>query len=95
MSYESYFTFCVAAMALAFVPGPTVTVIIANSLRYGIRAGLMNVAGTQAGVVNEWLTTGTTNNSIPSCVRQGRIRISWGRHRVITLRAFRKSQEWR
>ena len=51
MSYESYFTFCVAAMALAFVPGPTVTVIIANSLRYGSRAGLMNVAGTQAGVV--------------------------------------------
>ena len=51
MSYESYFAFCVAAMALAFVPGPTVTVIIANSLRYGSRAGLMNVAGTQAGVV--------------------------------------------
>ena len=55
MSYESYFTFFVAAMALAFVPGPTVTVIIANSLRYGTRAGLMNVAGTQAGVVI-WLT---------------------------------------
>ena len=51
MSYESYFAFCVAAMALAFVPGPTVTVIIANSLRYGSRAGLVNVAGTQAGVV--------------------------------------------
>ena len=51
MSYESYFTFCVAATALALVPGPTVTVIIANSLRYGSRAGLMNVAGTQAGFV--------------------------------------------
>jgi homoserine/homoserine lactone efflux protein len=31
------------------VPGPTVTVIIANSLRFGIRAGMMNVAGTQVG----------------------------------------------
>ena len=51
MSYESYFTFCVAAMALAFVPGPTVTVIIANSLRFGTRAGLLNVAGTQVGFV--------------------------------------------
>jgi threonine/homoserine/homoserine lactone efflux protein len=51
MSYESYFAFCIAAMALAFVPGPTVTVIIANSLRYGTRAGLMNVAGTQVGFV--------------------------------------------
>ena len=51
MSYGSYFAFCVAAAALALVPGPTVTVIIANSLRYGSRAGLMNVAGTQAGFV--------------------------------------------
>lgn len=33
------------------MPGPTVTVIIANSLRYGARAGLLNVAGTQAGLL--------------------------------------------
>jgi homoserine/homoserine lactone efflux protein len=51
MTYDTYFTFCIAAAALAFVPGPTVTVIIANSLRYGAKAGLLNVAGTQAGVV--------------------------------------------
>jgi threonine/homoserine/homoserine lactone efflux protein len=51
MSYDTYFTFCMAAAALALVPGPTVTVIIANSLRYGAKAGLLNVAGTQAGVV--------------------------------------------
>ena len=38
-----------AAAALALVPGPTVTVIIANSLRFGARAGMLNVAGTQAG----------------------------------------------
>jgi threonine/homoserine/homoserine lactone efflux protein len=58
MTYESYFAFCVAAMALAFVPGPTVTVIIANSLRYGSRAGMMNVAGTQVGFVI-WLGIAT------------------------------------
>lgn len=51
MSLESYLAFCAAAAALALVPGPTVTVIIANSLRYGARAGLMNIAGTQAGFV--------------------------------------------
>ena len=54
MTLESYLAFTAAAAALAFVPGPTVTVIIANSLRYGHRAGLMNVAGTQAGFV-VWL----------------------------------------
>lgn len=51
MSWETYLAFCVAAAALALVPGPTVTVIIANSLRHGTRAGLLNVAGTQAGVL--------------------------------------------
>ncbi len=51
MSLETYLAFCIAATALALVPGPTVTVIIANSLRYGTRAGLMNVLGTQAGVL--------------------------------------------
>ncbi|MCA3573991.1 MAG: LysE family translocator [Aestuariivirga sp.] len=51
MTLESYLAFSAAAAALAFVPGPTVTVIIANSLRHGAKAGLMNVAGTQAGFV--------------------------------------------
>lgn len=51
MTFESWFAFTAAATALALVPGPTVTVIIANSLRYGARAGLGNVAGTQAGCV--------------------------------------------
>jgi threonine/homoserine/homoserine lactone efflux protein len=32
------------------VPGPTVTLVIANSLRHGRRAGLLNVAGTQIGL---------------------------------------------
>ena len=52
ISTESYIAFCIAAFALAVVPGPTVTVIIANSLRYGTRAGLANVAGTvSAGLI--------------------------------------------
>lgn len=58
MTFESYLAFCVAAIALALVPGPTVTVIIANSLRYGAKAGLMNVLGTQAGFVI-WLALAT------------------------------------
>jgi homoserine/homoserine lactone efflux protein len=50
MTWDSYFAFVLAACALAFVPGPTVTVIIANSLRFGAKAGLANVIGTQVGV---------------------------------------------
>lgn len=52
MSIElsSYLLFVAATIAVVAVPGPTVTVIIANSLRSGVRAGLMNVAGTQCGL---------------------------------------------
>ncbi len=38
-----------ACLLLAVVPGPTVTVIIANSLARGTGAGLAIIAGTQAG----------------------------------------------
>lgn len=51
MIFDNYFLFVLSAVALALVPGPTVTVIIANSLKHGTRAGLLNVLGTQAGVV--------------------------------------------
>lgn len=44
-------TYTLACIAIVIVPGPSVTVIIANSLRSGSRAGLMNVAGTQFGLL--------------------------------------------
>ncbi len=50
MSVEIYLAFVLACALLAIVPGPNVTVIIANSLAHGTRAGLLNVAGTQLGV---------------------------------------------
>ncbi len=42
--------FALASAAIIVVPGPTVTVIVANSLRSGQRAGLYNVLGTQIGL---------------------------------------------
>ncbi len=39
-----------ACIAVVIVPGPSVTVIIANSLRHGTRAGLWTDGGTQAGL---------------------------------------------
>jgi homoserine/homoserine lactone efflux protein len=51
MTPEAYIAFTLACILIVIVPGPTVTVIIANSLRHGARAGLLNVAGTQAGLL--------------------------------------------
>ncbi len=50
ISLSTILTIAVASFLVAIVPGPNVTVIIANSLRAGTRAGLLNVAGTQLGV---------------------------------------------
>lgn len=47
---ELYVAYVLACTAVVIVPGPSVTVIIANSLRHGVKAGLLNVAGTQVGL---------------------------------------------
>jgi homoserine/homoserine lactone efflux protein len=50
MSPELYAAYLFACLVIVIVPGPTVTLIIANSLRHGTRAGLLNVIGTQVGL---------------------------------------------
>lgn len=50
MSLELYAAYLLACLVIVLVPGPTVTLIIANSVRHGTRAGLLNVAGTQLGL---------------------------------------------
>ena len=43
--------FIIASFLVVIVPGPTVSLIIANSLKSGVKAGLLNVLGTQLGVL--------------------------------------------
>ena len=50
MSLQVYLAFVVACIALALIPGPVVTLVIANGLRHGTRAALTNIAGVQAGL---------------------------------------------
>ena len=47
MSLELYLAFLLATVVITIVPGPAVTMIVANSLTHGTRAGLLNVAGAQ------------------------------------------------
>ena len=42
--------FIIASFLVVIVPGPTVSLIITNSLKSGIKAGILNVLGTQVGV---------------------------------------------
>ena len=50
MSLSVYAAYLAACIVIILVPGPTVTLIVANAIRHGTRAGLANVAGTQVGI---------------------------------------------
>jgi len=50
VSLSTLMTVAIASFLLVIVPGPSVTIIIANSIRGGVKAGLSTVAGTQLGV---------------------------------------------
>src|ERR1700759_4758470 len=50
MSVQVYLAFVAACIALALLPGPVVTLLIANGLRHGTRAALINIAGVQTGL---------------------------------------------
>jgi homoserine/homoserine lactone efflux protein len=51
MSLELYIAYIAACLIVTIVPGPTVALVLANSLNHGTRAGLLNVVGTQLGLV--------------------------------------------
>lgn len=50
MSVQLYLAYVAACLVITIIPGPTVTLIVANSLTHGSRAGLLNVLGTQLGL---------------------------------------------
>ncbi|HVV40411.1 MAG TPA: LysE family translocator [Nitrobacter sp.] len=50
MSLQLYLAFVAACIALALLPGPIVTLVVANGLRHGTRAALVNIAGAQFGL---------------------------------------------
>jgi threonine/homoserine/homoserine lactone efflux protein len=50
MSLELYFVYIFACFVFAVVPGPIVTLVVANSLKHGARSGLATVAGAQLGL---------------------------------------------
>ena len=50
MSLQLYLAFVAACIALALLPGPIVTLLIASGLRHGTRAALINIAGAQVGL---------------------------------------------
>ncbi len=50
MTLETYLAYVAITLVATIVPGPTNMMILANGMRHGVRAGLLNVGGTLAGL---------------------------------------------
>ncbi len=50
MSFEVFLAFVLATAALALLPGPIVSLIVANGTSFGTRAALTTVAGSSTGL---------------------------------------------
>ena len=60
MELSTYLTFVLACSILIIIPGPTVAVVIANSLKHGVRIGMVTVAGSMLamGILLSLVTVG-------------------------------------
>ncbi len=58
MPLELYLAFVVAAFVVIIVPGPVVSLVIANALRHGSGYALISLAGTQSGTALLLLAVG-------------------------------------
>src|ERR687896_590733 len=68
MNFDTYFAYVAVCSVAVVIPGPTNALILANGMRYGVRAGLLNVAGTQVGVGLMIVTVAIGLTSIVSAV---------------------------
>jgi threonine/homoserine/homoserine lactone efflux protein len=50
MHFRLYIGFIIASAVLILIPGPNVSLIVANSIAYGTRYGLLTVAGTSSAI---------------------------------------------
>ena len=51
MHLDLYLGFVIASTVLILIPGPNVSLIVANSIAHGTRYGLLTVAGTSSAIV--------------------------------------------
>jgi threonine/homoserine/homoserine lactone efflux protein len=49
MNFHLFLAYCLAVAILVLMPGPIVTLVVANSLSHGSRSGLATVAGASVG----------------------------------------------
>lgn len=70
MTLDTYLAYVAVCLVAVVVPGPTNALILANGMRFGVRAGLLNVAGNLVGVGLMIVTVAVGLTSIVNLVGQ-------------------------
>ncbi len=64
MNLDLYLAFLVAATVLILIPGPNVTLLVANSLAHGPRRALITLAGTSTAIALQLLVVALGMSSL-------------------------------
>lgn len=89
---ELYFAFVAATVLLMLIPGPNVALIVANSVAYGTRYGLLTVAGTSAAMVPQLLVAALGMAALLAAVGTW---FEWLRWAGVAYLAWLGVQHWR
>ncbi len=77
MDLQLYLAFVLATVLLALIPGPNVALIVANSVAYGTRYGLLTVAGTSSAMAVQLALTAFGMTAVMDMFARGFEWIRW------------------
>jgi threonine/homoserine/homoserine lactone efflux protein len=89
---ELYLTFVAATAVLILIPGPNVALIVANSVAYGTRFGLLTVAGTSSAMVVQLALTALGMTTVLGVLADW---FEWIRWIGVAYLAYLGVQQWR
>src|SRR5580704_16617513 len=89
---ELYLTFVAATSILILIPGPNVALIVANSVAYGTRFGLLTVAGTSSAMVSQLALTALGMTTVLGVLADW---FEWIRWVGVAYLAYLGVQQWR
>ena len=89
---QLYLTFVAATAILIMIPGPNVALIVANSVAYGTRYGLLTVAGTSSAIVVQLALTGLGMTTVLGVLADW---FEWIRWLGVAYLAYLGVKQWR
>jgi len=92
MDLSLYLTFVLAVSILILIPGPNVSLIVANSVAYGTRYGLLTVAGTSSAVLVQVIITALGMTAVLGTLAYW---FEWIRWIGVAYLAYIGIQQWR